>query len=96
VIDRFEVLAEDLNHPEGVAWNPVDGHVYAGGEGGEIYRVSLDGEVEELGTTGGSMLGIAVDGNGRVYACDDGNGEITRIDPKTKTIEVFARAYGVL
>jgi gluconolactonase len=87
VIDRFEVLAEGLNHPEGVAWNPVDGHVYAGGEGGEFYRVSLDGEVEELGATGGSMLGIAVDGNGRVYACDDGNGEIARIDPKTKTID---------
>jgi hypothetical protein len=36
VIERFEVLAEGLNHPEGVAWNPLDGHVYAGGEGGEF------------------------------------------------------------
>ena len=32
MIERFEVLAEGLNHPEGVAWSPVDGHVYAGGE----------------------------------------------------------------
>jgi len=94
VIDRFDVLAEGLNHPEGVAWSPVDGHVYAGGEGGEFYRVSLDGEVEELGATGGSMLGIAVDGRGRVYACDDGNGEIARIDPTTRTIETFARGVG--
>jgi gluconolactonase len=94
VIERFEVLAEGLNHPEGVAWNPVDGAVYAGGEGGEFYRVSLDGEVEELGATGGSMLGIAVDGKGRVYACDDGNGEIARIDPKTRKIETFARGVG--
>ena len=37
----FEELAAGLNHPEGVAWNPVDGHVYAGGEAGEIYRVGL-------------------------------------------------------
>jgi len=94
VIERFEVLAEGLNHPEGVAWNPLDGHVYAGGEGGEFYRVSLDGKVEELGATGGSMLGIAVDGRGRVYACDDGNGEIARIDPATGTIETFARGVG--
>jgi gluconolactonase len=94
VIGRFEVLAEGLNHPEGVAWNPVDGHVYAGGEGGEFYRVSLDGEVDELGATGGSMLGIAVDGRGRVYACDDGNGEIARIDPATRAIETFARGVG--
>lgn len=91
MIDRFEVLAEGLNHPEGVAWNPVDGHVYAGGESGEFYRVSLDGTIEELGATGGSMLGIAVDGRGLVYACDDGNGEIARIDPETRTIETFAR-----
>jgi gluconolactonase len=94
VIERFEVLAEGLNHPEGVAWNPLDGHVYAGGEGGEFYRVSLDGEVDELGATGGSMLGIAVDGRGRVYGCDDGNGEIARIDPATGTIETFARGVG--
>ena len=94
MIERFEVLAEGLNHPEGVAWNPLDGHVYAGGEGGEFYRVSLDGEVEVLGATGGSMLGIAVDGRGRVYACDDGNGEIARIDPETRTIETFARGAG--
>ena len=94
MIERFEVLAEGLNHPEGVAWSPLDGHVYAGGEGGEFYRVSLDGEVEELGATGGSMLGIAVDGRGRVYACDDGNGEIARIDPATGTIETFARGVG--
>ena len=94
MIERFEVLAEGLNHPEGVAWNPLDGHVYAGGEGGEFYRVSLDGDVEELAATGGSMLGIAVDGRGRVYACDDGNGEIARIDPATGTIETFARGVG--
>jgi len=94
VIDRFEVLADGLNHPEGVAWNPVDGHVYAGGEAGEFYRVSLDGDVEELGATGGSMLGIAVDGRSRVYACDDGNGEIARIDPTTGAIETFARGVG--
>jgi len=94
VIERFEVLAEGLNHPEGVAWNPLDGHVYAGGEGGEFYRVSLDGEVDELGATGGSMLGIAVDGRGRVYGCDDGNGEVARIDPATGTIETFARGVG--
>ena len=76
----FDELTSELNHPEGVAWNPVDGLVYAGGEGGEIYAVTLDGDVTQVGSTGGSMLGIAVDGRGRVYACDDGKGEIARWD----------------
>ena len=94
MIDRFEEFADDLNHPEGVAWNPFDGNVWAGGEGGECYRVSLEGEVEAVAATGGSMLGIAVDGRGRVYACDAGHGEIVRCDPSTGAVEVYARGPG--
>jgi len=90
-IDAFSVFADGLNHSEGVAWNPFDGRVYAGGEGGEFYAISLDGTIELLGATGGSMLGIAVDGHGRVYACDVDRGEIARIDPTTGAISVYAR-----
>jgi gluconolactonase len=92
--DRFDELAGSLNHPEGVAWDPTAGCVYAGGEGGEIYQVTLEGEVTVVGSTGGSMLGVAVDGRGRVYACDDGNGEIARWDPMTKEITTYARGVG--
>jgi gluconolactonase len=91
MLDRFDELAEGLNHPEGVAWNPFDGLIYAGGEGGEIYAVSLGGVVEQLGSTGGSLLGLTVDGAGRVYACDVGKGEIARMDPASGAIEVYAR-----
>ena len=91
MLDRFDTLAEGLNHPEGVAWNPTDRRVYAGGEGGEIYAVTLDGEVSQVGSSGGSMLGIAVDGHGRVYACDAGKGEISRWDPGTSEVTTYAR-----
>jgi gluconolactonase len=91
VLDRFEEFADGLNHPEGVAWNPFDGRVYAGGEGGELYRITLDGELETLGTSGGSMLGLAVDGRGRVYACDAGRGEIVRFDPSKGEFATYAR-----
>jgi gluconolactonase len=94
MLERFSEFATDLNHSEGVAWNPFDGLVYAGGEGGEFYAISLDGEVDLVGSTGGSMLGIAVDGHGRVYACDAGRGEIALLDPRTKTISVYARGVG--
>src|SRR5215469_1807696 len=94
MLERFSELADGLNHPEGVAWNPFDGRVYAGGEGGELYAVSLQGDVEMLVSTGGSMLGLAVDGHGRVYACDCGRGEIARLDPRTGAISVYARGVG--
>jgi sugar lactone lactonase YvrE len=89
--EAFVELAGDLNHPEGVAWDPTSGIVYAGGEGGEIYAITLEGRVMTVGSTGGSMLGIAVDGRGRVYACDDGNGEVARWDPVTDEVSTYAR-----
>jgi gluconolactonase len=88
-LDAFTQLADSMNHPEGVAWDPSGNCVYAGGEEGELYRVSLEGEVELLGSTGGWMLGLAVDGEGRVYACDHGNGCIARLDPRTKEIRTY-------
>jgi hypothetical protein len=71
-LDRFDELAGGLNHPEGAAWNPVDGFVDAGGEGGEL-SITLEGDVAHVGSSGVSMLGIAIDGRGRVYACDARN-----------------------
>jgi len=94
VLDRFEGFADGLNHPEGIAWNPFDGRLYAGGEGGECYAVSMDGAVTLVASTGGSMLGLAVDGAGRVYACDAGNGEVVRFHPAAGTFEVYARGVG--
>jgi gluconolactonase len=94
MLERFEEFADGLNHPEGVAWNPFDGCVYAGGEGGEFYRITLDGDAELLGSSGGGMLGVCVDGLGRVYGCDAGLGEIIRIDPATRAMETYARGVG--
>jgi gluconolactonase len=91
MLERFEEFADGLNHPEGVTWNPFDGRVYAGGEAGEIYAVTLDGDVSLMGSSGGSMLGLAVDGRGRVYACDVANGEIARWDGTTGAVDVYAR-----
>jgi gluconolactonase len=90
-LEAFSELADEMNHPEGVVWDPSAGCVYAGGEEGELYRVSLEGETELLDSSGGAMLGLAVDGDGRVYACDDGNGRITRLDPRTMRIETYGR-----
>ena len=88
--EPFTLLAEDLDHPEGVAWNPFDGFVYAGGEAGQIYRVSLDGVVEVVGDTGGEILGVTLDGAGRVYACDCGRCQIVRLDPRDGSVALYS------
>lgn len=89
MVDRFELLTEELDHPEGVAWGP-DGRLYAGGEAGQIYAVSLDGEVDEVASTGGEILGVALDGSGRVYACDAGNAAVARVDVRSGEVETYS------
>lgn len=74
----FETVARDLDHPEGVAAGP-DGHLYAGGEAGQIYRIEADGTMREIASTGGFIYGVTLDGAGTVYACDYGNASLMRI-----------------
>lgn len=60
-----------LDHPESLC---IDQHgvIYAGGEAGQIYRISPDGDQQQIATTGGFILGLVLDGRGRVHACDAG------------------------
>jgi gluconolactonase len=81
-IFRHEILASDLDHVEGVCWDPLRSCVWAGGEAGQIYRIGLDGSVEIVATIdGGALLGIALDGDGYLYLCDPGNHQVWRYLP---------------
>lgn len=76
-------LGHALDHPEAVAWGP-DSRVYAGGEAGQLYRMSLtDSICEQVAKVeGGFLLGLAHDADGNTYACDDRNTCVHRITPQ--------------
>jgi gluconolactonase len=93
LVDRFRALGGGLDHPEGVAWDPARGVLYAGGEAGQLYRVTLDGSVEQVASTGGFLLGIAV-ANGTVFACDVAAGAVVAIDPETGSCTRYADGGG--
>jgi len=78
---ELRTLAEGLDHPEGVCWSPKTGSIYAGGEAGQIYRVRLEGGFEQVAEVpGGFILGLAVDADDVIYACDGNGGHVQRID----------------
>jgi gluconolactonase len=80
-LEAFTPFADGLDHPEGVVWGP-DSHVYAGGEAGQIYRVHTEtGAYTEFANTDGFILGLAFDGNGNLYACDNGKDCVQKITP---------------
>lgn len=66
----IEVLVEGLDHPEGVCWDPGAEVIWAGGEAGQVYRVQLEERrAEEVARAPGFVLGVAVDGRGRLVLC---------------------------
>lgn len=79
MLEGITALNDSLDHPEGVAWSPA-GSVYAGGEAGQVYRITLDGEMTQIGTTDGFAFGLTLDGEDRVYVCDFARAELCRVD----------------
>jgi sugar lactone lactonase YvrE len=75
-----EVLVDGLDHPEGVCWDPDAGVVWAGGEDGQLYRVSLDGTFAEVARAPSFVLGVAVDGRGRLAVCASADGSLCVYD----------------
>lgn len=78
----LRTLADGLDHPEGVAWSPLEGTVYAGGEAGQLYRIGIDGGGPEVAAQIGSgiLLGLALDADGAVYVCDTESSCVQRVD----------------
>jgi gluconolactonase len=77
------VLVDQLDHPEGVCWDPVSEQLYAGGEAGQIYAGTLDGRFRQVATVPGLVLGVAVDGAGRVLACASSDGSLCVVENGT-------------
>jgi sugar lactone lactonase YvrE len=78
--ENTTLIGAGLDHPESVCIGP-DGSIYAGGEAGQVYRIDAQGNQRLLGSTGGFLLGIAIDAAGRIHACDCAQSQIVRIDP---------------
>lgn len=76
----ISVAVEGLDHPEGVAWG-IDGYAYAGGEAGQIYRIDVaKGESSQIAQVPqGFILGMALDADHNIYACDTGSHSVVRV-----------------
>ena len=56
-LEQVKRVGSKLDHSEGIAIS-ADGTIYAGGEAGQVYRISADGQTTtEIARTGGFTLG---------------------------------------
>jgi gluconolactonase len=85
----IEVLVDGLDHPEGLCWDPSAGVVWAGGEAGQVYRVQLEERrAEEVARAPGFVLGLGVDGRGRLVLCCSEKGSLCLVeDGSVRTLQ---------
>src|SRR5688572_26238651 len=71
-ISLVSMFVDGLDHPEGLAF-AADGYLWAGGELGQVYRISPDGkQVDLVAECGGFSLGMAFDREGNLFVCNHG------------------------
>jgi gluconolactonase len=89
-INDVHIFADGLDHPECVLYHP-DGSVWAGGEGGQIYRINKDSSIEVVANTGGFILGLALSPQRDWMAiCDLKKKCVWRMDMHSYVLTVFA------
>jgi gluconolactonase len=92
-LDRFEVFADGLDHPEGLAFDR-DGDLWAGGEAGQIYRIDRRGRVHEVVSVGGFCLGLTFSTRGELWVCNFKRHALLRLDRKGRVLASYERAAG--
>src|SRR5438105_401327 len=76
-ISAFEVFATGVDHPECVAF-ARNGELWAGGEAGQIYRLTPQGSAQLVTTLGGFCAGLAFSPADELFVCNAQHG-IVRI-----------------
>jgi gluconolactonase len=90
-IDDFSIFATGIDHPECLAFDR-SGDLWAGGEAGQIYRISPRGQVRLVTTLGGFCGGLAFSPADELFVCNPSLG-IVRVRP-TGESRVFASHAG--
>jgi len=90
-LQKFDIFAEGLDHPEGLAFD-ADGNLWAGGELGQIYKITQKGKVRTVATLGGFNLGLTFSPRQDLFVCNFKLGALIQLNRSGKTIRSWERA----
>ncbi len=90
-IEKFEIFASGLDHTECLAFDR-DGELWAGGEAGQVYRITPAGVVATVANLGGFCAGLAFSAADELFVCNTGLG-IVQVKASGKVSE-FASHVG--
>ena len=92
-LDEVKNLASGIDHSEGICLGK-DGNIYLGGEAGQIYRLTQDGNLSQVTQLagGGILLGLTACLDGRLIVCDPGNRCLWKVNVEENSWTVFAQS----
>ena len=93
-------FGEGLDHPECITWGS-DGYAYAGGEGGQIYRIDVENNhFEQFAQAPNFVGGLCQDGSGSLYICSgnkvykvNNDGNLTEYSSGTPDVAMIGPNY---
>ena len=91
-LSKIQFVAIGLDHPEDLAIDD-NGMIYCGGELGQIYKIDLNGNVEQICCTGGFSLGMNFGPDGYLYVCNHKLGAVLKVSTSGEW-SVFAEFAG--
>lgn len=87
----LSAIGSGIDHPECVCWDPAGALVVGTEAGGLLWLEPTTGAVQRSFRIGdGLVAGIAMDGEGRAYACDVPGHRVVRVDPRTDRVETWS------
>jgi gluconolactonase len=90
-LQEFEVFAEGLDHPEGLAFD-AEGNLWAGGELGQIYKINQKRKVRTVATLGGFNLGLTFSARQDLFVCNFKLGALIQLNQSGKIIRSWEKA----
>jgi gluconolactonase len=91
-VQEFETWANGLDHSEDLAFD-TEGILWAGGELGQVYRISDKCRVEQVTCIGGFCLGLTFSAVDELFICNAGLASIVKVT-KNGTSSLFADFAG--
>lgn len=74
--EHFEIFANGLDHPECLAFDRA-GNLWAGGEAGQVYSITSQGEVRQIAAMGGFCSGVALSPDDKeLFVCNPEHGVV--------------------
>ncbi len=89
-IESFEIFATGVDHSECVAFDAA-GDLWAGGEAGQIYRITPEKTVKQIASLGSFNAGLAFSPGGELWVCNPQQG-IVRVSPDGSSAVVASHA----